>query len=234
MNWNLEQHNGAHLKRDRARSRRNTEALAGERAHSDAPTRLSHTSYPSRRPCPLSDVRSSAGSAATQRRTIKGIYEVRAHFKSRVQDRTGVVLINGIWERLTAEVRQGLWPFLARESQTRSHFLLFVGERWGVAVLQSGLGLCTWMDLPILIERFERPGSLYDHGVITWPPGWTQNKRRSETEPVPGKEAPYHSAPRPNGERSKPGLLSPALPAKPNSPRTILGLRASGKEVSGA
>lgn len=85
-----------------------------------------------------------------------------------------------------------------------------------------------------MIERFEQAGSLYARGVITWPPGWTQSKVRIKDTLVPGSEAPYQTEPLPNGECSKPGLLSPTLPARPNPPRTILGLRVSNMEVSGA
>jgi len=113
----------------------------------------------------------------------RGTFEVQRHFTSSLQTRTpqGGDLVD--WSRLTAEVRRGEWPFLSRESNTRTHFLVFVGGSWGVAVHLRGLGLVTLLSFEMLRDNYASPNHHYAAGAVHFPASWTSSKVTAPSSP---------------------------------------------------
>lgn len=102
----------------------------------------------------------------------KSVSDVKRHFERSLESRTPQGPSSDDWARLTLEVRAGQWPFLSRESGTRTHFLLFVGGAWGVGIHLKGLGLVTFLNLDMLSENYDDADHHYAEGQISFPPSW--------------------------------------------------------------
>lgn len=200
--------------------------------------------YPSEKPAikppRRGDYRAIGGRAPTpdpthKTSTKRTTFEVRRHFMQRLKDRADHKQsaskfsqnASVIWKQLTDEVRRGEWLFLSRESRCRTHFLVYVNERWSVAVHLKGFGLVTLLDFDMMVKNYAEPDHHYQKATPAFPKGWATSSTEWHTDsstalrPPQSRVCPGQSSAGPrrtyrtfSTERHTPNPTAPSLEAK--------------------